>query len=196
MLQPLLALTALWVLQLSFARQVCHFLVAFSFFLTSYFYVVPCPVSGTNTLSVGGGTTATYTYATHNGHAVVTSATVKITKNDLDKGSDTTSCTQDYSRTLDDDGVQDCDAGHILAHRLGGPGNQPINIFPQDLSVNRGAYAQYEDQINDCVYFGATATLKWTFGYESSTHTKPNKVTYQATYSGGNCTGSTEVFTN
>jgi hypothetical protein len=27
--------------------------------------------------------------------------------------------------------VKDCDAGHILAHRLGGPGNQPINIFPQ-----------------------------------------------------------------
>lgn len=39
--------------------------------------------------------------------------------------------TQNYSRSLDDDGVQDCDAGHILAHRLGGPGNQPINIFPQ-----------------------------------------------------------------
>lgn len=54
-----------------------------------------------------------------------------ITKNDLDKGSDTTDCTQKYSRMLDDDGVQDCDAGHILAHRLGGPGNQPINIFPQ-----------------------------------------------------------------
>ncbi len=34
---------------------------------------------------------------------------------------------------LDDDGVKDCDAGHILAHRLGGPGNQPINIFPQVL---------------------------------------------------------------
>ncbi len=49
----------------------------------------------------------------------------------MDTGSDTTSCTQSYSRMLDDDGVQDCDAGHILAHRLGGPGNQPLNIFPQ-----------------------------------------------------------------
>jgi hypothetical protein len=36
---------------------------------------------------------------------------------------------------LDDDGVKDCDAGHILANRLGGPGNQPINIFPQ-VSMN------------------------------------------------------------
>ncbi len=62
---------------------------------------------------------------------MVTSATATITIADLDKGTDTTSCTQSYSRMLDDDGVQDCDAGHILAHRLGGPGNQPINIFPQ-----------------------------------------------------------------
>lgn len=62
---------------------------------------------------------------------MVKSASVTITKANLDKGTDTTSCTQDYSRSLDDDGVKDCDAGHILAHRLGGPGNQPINIFPQ-----------------------------------------------------------------
>ena len=51
-------------------------------------------------------------------------------------GTDTTTCTQNYSRSLDDDGVQDCDAGHILAHRLGGPGNQPINIFPQVLNYD------------------------------------------------------------
>ena len=69
----------------------------------------------------------------------------------MDKGSNTTSCTQAYSRKLDDDGTKDCDAGHILAHRLGGPGNQPINIFPQDLSVNRGAYNQFEDNIYDCI---------------------------------------------
>ena len=67
----------------------------------------------------------------HNGYAVVISAYVTIVKDNLDKGTDTTSCTQDYSRMLDDDGVKDCDAGHILANRLGGSGNQPINIFPQ-----------------------------------------------------------------
>lgn len=54
------------------------------------------------------------------GIAVVTSASVTITKSNLDKGTDTTSCTQTYSRNLDDDGVKDCDAGHILANRLGG----------------------------------------------------------------------------
>lgn len=119
---------------------------------------VPCPVSGANTLtesesyfsldlniiadlfSADGGGTGTYNYAMHNGHAVVTSASVTITAKNLDQGTDTTSCTQDYSRTLDDDGVKDCDAGHILAHRLGGPGNQPINIFPQVSPLNQPLY--------------------------------------------------------
>ena len=92
---------------------------------------VPCPLAGSdNILTVGGGSQAYYTYTTHSGVPVVTSAYATITIANIDKGSDTTTCTQDYSRSLDDDGVKDCDAGHILANRLGGPGNQPINIFP------------------------------------------------------------------
>jgi hypothetical protein len=157
---------------------------------------VPCPVAGYNYLTEGGGAVGTYYYVLHNNYPVVSSASVTITKSDLDKGSDTTSCTQDYSRSLDDDGVKDCDAGHILAHRLGGPGNQPINIFPQDLSVNRGSYAQYEDQIYDCVTGGAKASLSWTFSYSSSTQTKPVQVTYKASYSGGSCSSSSQVFSN
>lgn len=83
-------------------------------------------------VSLGGGSQATYYYVIHNGTTpVVSSVSATLTIANMDQGSDTTSCTQSYSRMLDDDGVQDCDAGHILAHRLGGPGNQPINIFPQ-----------------------------------------------------------------
>jgi hypothetical protein len=157
---------------------------------------VPCPVVGSNSLEVGSGSIGTYHYSDHNGQPVVTSASVTINKNDLDHGSETTSCTQEYSRMLDDDGVQDCDAGHILAHRLGGPGNQPINIFPQDLSVNRGSYAQYEDQINTCVSGGQDASLSWTFTYESTSHTKPYKVKYSASYTSGSCADSVETFDN
>ncbi|RYY89650.1 hypothetical protein EON63_00290 [archaeon] len=147
---------------------------------------------------MGGGSTGTYYYTLHNGHEVVTSASATITKANLDKGTETTDCTQSYSRTLDDDGVQDCDAGHILAHRLGGPGNQPINIFPQDSSINRGAYAQYEGKIYDCInLYGATsASLKWSFKYDSTTRTKPSSVTYSATYSGGTCADTTQTFAN
>ena len=146
--------------------------------------------------NIGGGSVGTYYYVTHNGIPVVSSASVTIYPSDLDKGSDTTSCTQSYSRSLDDDGVQDCDAGHILAHRLGGPGNQPINIFPQDLSVNRGAYAQYEDEIYDCVKGAKSGSLSWTFSYASSSNTKPNKVTYKASFSGGSCSSLSETFSN
>lgn len=158
---------------------------------------VPCPKNGYNYLEEGGGSIGTYYYSDHSGTPVVTSASVTITLADMDKGTDTTSCTQEYSRTLDDDGIADCDAGHILAHRLGGPGNQPINIFPQDLSINRGAYAQYEDSIYHCITGGASsADLAWKFYYESTAKTKPYKLTYSAVYHGGSCTDSSMQFTN
>lgn len=146
--------------------------------------------------NIGGGSKGTYTYVTHNGYPVVSKVSVTIYPSDLDKGTDTTDCTQNYSRTLDDDGTKDCDAGHILANRLGGPGNQPINIFPQELSVNRGAYAQYEDQIYDCVKAGKSGSLSWTFTYASSTRTKPQTVDYKATFSGSTCTSLTQSFSN
>jgi hypothetical protein len=68
----------------------------------------------------------------------------------------------------------------------------------QDLSVNRGSYAQYEDSIYSCImYSGATsAKLSWTFSYESLSHTKPNGVTYKADFTDGTCKDTTQVFTN
>lgn len=159
---------------------------------------VPCPVSGANTLHMGGGTAViTYQYVQHGDYEVVSSASGDITVADLDHGTDTTSCTQKYSRMLDDDGIEDCDAGHILANRLGGYGNEPINIFPQAPSINRGAYAQFENNIYDCVQSGATsAHLQWHFTYGNSTATKPESVKYDATFIGGKCTHLESSFTN
>jgi hypothetical protein len=91
-------------------------------------------------------------YESHNGVPVVISASTTVVKSNLDKGTDTTSCTQDYSRSLDDDGVQDCDAGHILANRLGGSGNQPINIFPQVRNTSTAA-------------FGSSSTKPYAYSY-------------------------------
>ena len=87
----------------------------------------------------------------HNNYPVVKSAKVTITAANLDMGTETTTCTQSYSRSLDDDGIQNCDAGHILAHRLGGPGNQPINIFPQVL-MNYDKFLVVDDMI--CLFVG------------------------------------------
>lgn len=158
---------------------------------------VPCPVTGHNPLTYGGGGVGNYYYTQHGSWPVVTSAQATITNKDLDKGTDTTSCTQEYSRDLDDDGVKDCDAGHILANRLGGPGNQPINIFPQDLSINRGSYAQYEGSIYDCIKGGASsAYLEWTFTYQTTSNTKPIKVAYKAIFTGGSCGSFSQTFTN
>tara|TARA_B110000090_G_C13324267_1_gene424747 strand:+ start:262 stop:861 length:600 start_codon:yes stop_codon:yes gene_type:complete len=150
---------------------------------------VPCPISGHNPLDEGGSALVTYFYTMHGDQPVVTSAEGTIYPSSLDKGTDTTSCTQSYSRMMDDDGVKDCDAGHILAHRLGGLGQQPTNIFPQDASINRGAYAQFEGKIYECVASGAkSASLSWTFKYESTTRTKPNHIYYNAQFDGGDCT--------
>jgi len=149
---------------------------------------VQCPVAGANPLVEGSGAAhMTYTYAVHNGHAVVVSAKGTITPASLDNGTGTTSCTQDYSRTLDDDGVKDCDAGHILAHHLGGLGQEPINIFPQDSAVNRGIYAQFEGKIYDCTKSTKTATLTWKFTYPSTSVTKPTHVQYDADFDAGDC---------
>jgi hypothetical protein len=157
----------------------------------------PCPVPGTNNLIQGGSADITYIYTQHSEHAVVTSAKGVIYPSSLGKGTSTTSCTQAYSRMLDDDGTPDCDAGHILAHHLGGLGNQPINIFPQSASMNRGVYAQFESNIYDCIVSGATnATLNWRFYYPDTTHTKPNSLKYEAIFEGGDCTNLSKSFDN
>lgn len=71
----------------------------------------------------------------------------------------------------------------------------------KDLSINRGAYKDFEDSIYHCISaYGATsAALKWTFSYESTSRTKPKGVTYAATFSGSSnssCKSNTQTFTN
>ena len=90
---------------------------------------VACPVEGNNNVIMGNGSAnINYIYKSHNNYEVVISASGTITPDSLDNGSETTSCTQQYSRSLEDDGEQNCDAGHILANRLGGYGNIPTAV--------------------------------------------------------------------
>jgi len=157
---------------------------------------VTCPVNGKNNLIEGINGKGIYYYENHNNQPVIKYAYATITTNDLDQGSGTTSCTQHYSRMLDDENA-DCDAGHILAHRLGGPGNQPINIFPQKPSVNRGIFASFEQKIYDCVNNSSvTANLYWEFYYEDILHTRPFEVYYNATFIDSQCEDIEELFDN
>ena len=159
---------------------------------------VQCPIVGVNTLVMGGGaSTIHYKYIEQQGRPVVSSAEGIVSIDSLDKGTDTTDCTQKYSRMLEDDGASNCDAGHIMANRLGGYGNQPINIFPQQLSINRGAYAQFEDKIYHCIQSGASqASLSWGFTYHNSSSTMPSEIHYNAVFDKGECTSVHSVFSN
>lgn len=157
---------------------------------------VECPIQGENSLVMGdGNANMSYIYNQHGDYLVVVSAKGTITPESLDNGSETTTCTQKYSRMLDDDGVQDCDAGHILANRLGGYGNHPLNIFPQDPSTNRGIYSQMEGKIYDCMHTANEGYLSWEFIYANSTSTKPINVIYSAEFDKG-CEGIKETFPN
>jgi hypothetical protein len=101
---------------------------------------------------------------------------------------------------MEDDGLDNVDAGHILAHHLGGPGNEPINIFPQSLHYNRGSYSSQEGQIYDCLSAakeGSYATLHWEFYYNDTTSTQPHEVLYQADFSDSEgCSSISTVFPN
>jgi hypothetical protein len=126
------------------------------------------------------------------------SGSAQIAATTLNTGTDTSDCTRKYSRSMDDDGTKDCDAGHILANRLGGTGRGAVNIFPQDASINRGAFAQFEDDIYDCIAVSGaqSALLEWSFTYLDGTRTKPNAVTYSVSYTGGSCANLSKEFTN
>lgn len=158
---------------------------------------VVCPTQGKNTITMGNGhANIEYTYQLHGNHAVVVSATGTIDPASLDTGTGTTTCTQEYSRMLEDDGYQNCDAGHILANRLGGYGNEPINIFPQLASVNRGIYAQFEGNIYECMQTALHGKLTWEFKYDGPEKTMPASIHYTAAFDGGNCTTLNSFFPN
>ena len=166
----------------------------------------PCPIEGKNDQLIGANTTATYTYSlTDSGIPVVATATVLLTEADLDNGSGTSQCTVDYARAMETDGTnveKPVDAGHILAHRLGGPGNAPINIFPQAQHENRGIYAQFEGVIYDCLSSGSSGSpaksvqLSWDFRYNNTVDTQPNSVVYKTVYEGGACEDLEVEFSN
>lgn len=158
---------------------------------------VPCPQIGENNIIMGqGGANITYVYEEHNNIPVVTMGYGTIFPSSIHNGSDTTSCTRDYARMLEDDGKDDCDAGHILANRLGGYGNEPLNIFPQLSTINQGIYNQFEGKIYDCLLNSTMGYLEWTFLYASYENTQPYQVSYYAKFEDSPCEPLYDEFPN
>jgi len=158
---------------------------------------VPCPEVGENNIIMGkGGANVTYYYEEHNNIPVIVKGVGIINNSSLHNGSDTTSCTRKYARSLEDDGYDSCDAGHILANRLGGYGNQPLNIFPQNATINEGIFSQFEGKIYDCMVNSSEGYLEWGFYYKSINNTQPYKVSYYADFTDSPCSSLYEEFDN
>ena len=157
---------------------------------------VPCPEVGINKLTMGDGNAyMTYTYIQHGDYVVVSDVKATLLPESLGKGTETTDCTRKYSRMLEDDGYSNCDAGHILANHLGGYGNEPLNIFPQNHSINSGIFAQFEGKIYDCMQEANEGSLSWVFTYMNSTSTQPISIEYSASFDKG-CSPLNEMFGN
>jgi len=165
-----------------------------------------CAGRGDNHLGTGGGGSCKFRYTWHDGNSsdtgapVVTSGSCTITPQDLGTGTHTNPRVRGWVRSLaaHDDCEMD-DAGHILANQLGGCGSCPINLFPQNLRVNRGIYRMMEQAIYDCVAQGSvTAFLSWKFLYKTPAlkHLRPESYMYNATFEGGDCRSMSKVFQN
>lgn len=166
-----------------------------------------CAGRGDNPINAGGGGSCKFRYTWHDGKGtdtgapVVTSGACTVTKADLGTGSGTNQRGRDWVRSLaaHDDCEMD-DAGHILANNLGGCGTCPINLFPQNLRINRGAYRLMEAAIYECIDAGSdvTAFLDWKFTYQTPAvaHMRPVSYVYNATFSGGPCTSMSKMFLN
>lgn len=109
-------------------------------------------------------------------------ATAKIGSSNLDTGTATNQASRDFARGL---GRADDDAGHAIGKQLGGKGGKTSgNIFPQNSSVNRGQFRDFENEVYSHVSRGNTVTARVRPQYSSSRSTRPCRVCYQVEQDG------------
>ena len=112
---------------------------------------------------------------TYNPNGSLNSATATVTKGDLGTGTNTNASSRRYARGL---GKSNDDAGHIIGKQLGGSGGKG-NVFPQNLSKNRGAFAQFEGVVADMIHSKGSAQITVSFEYANG-GTRPTGVNYEA----------------
>ena len=116
---------------------------------------------------------------TLNPDGTIHNATATITTTDLGTGTNTNASSRRYARAL---GCPSDDAGHIIGKQLGGSGGK-ANVFPQNLSINRGEYAQFEGRVANLVHETGQVDITVTFEYDGST--RPIGVKYEAVANNG-----------
>jgi hypothetical protein len=98
-------------------------------------------------------------------HLVVTAKHIK------ERGTGTNQNVRDHTHDL---GEANDDAGHIIANALGGSGTKVHNIFPQNLSMNRGKWKGVEKKIRElALASNDDIELVFQFNYEGAA-TRPN----------------------
>lgn len=129
-------------------------------------------------------------------------AIVRITKDNLDQGSNVTPAGKSYVRAMDDSPTKNGVPGLILGMSLGGSGTSPQNLFPQS-AVTQHAYLALQQTVHACLqaYPTTSATLRWDFAYRTSTSSRPYLVTVTINYTEPNgglsaCSNTIQKFDN
>nr|WP_283248469.1 PrsW family glutamic-type intramembrane protease [Bacillus sp. FJAT-49711] len=118
---------------------------------------------------------------THGSMGEIRSVFAKIEPRHLKTGTDTNRASRRYARSL---GKQTDDAGHAIGNNLGGLGTRfSGNIFPQNLSVNRGRFRQFEEMVAQEVQAGKTVFVRVVPKYSSGS-TRPYEVVYNVRIDG------------
>ncbi|MDN4523991.1 DNA/RNA non-specific endonuclease [Fictibacillus fluitans] len=106
----------------------------------------------------------------------------KIEPNSLGKGTDTNDASRKLMRLFG--GRNTDDAGHAIGNKLGGLGNKnSANLFPQNHSINRGAFRAFEKQIHDEVKAGKTVFVRVVPKYAAGAN-RPHEVAYSVRVNG------------
>jgi RHS repeat-associated protein len=126
----------------------------------------------------------------HGEQGQLLAAYAKIEPYHIGTGTPTTDAARSFARSL---GFPTDDAGHAIGNNLGGLGGATSgNIFPQAPSVNRGAFAQFEQQVARQVLAGNEVYTGIIPQYAEGA-TRPYSITYQVSVNG---TLTTRIFPN
>jgi hypothetical protein len=117
------------------------------------------------------------------GHITVSSAAFRLDHGiNPPTGQDTTPDSRLWVRTI---GLLTDDAGHVIANRFGGTANFNSangNIFPQNLSFNRGTMRSYDAVVAGLHQHGCDVCAHIGLDYSSSADLRPSRALYTILY--------------
>ena len=124
------------------------------------------------------------------GHTTVSEAAFRLDAGvDPPAGQDTTQASRDWVRAI---GQPADDAGHVIGNRFGGTANynSPTgNIFPQDLSFNRGTMRSYDAVAAGIHGRGGDVCVHIGLVYDSASDLRPAYTLYTYLYRSPGATG-------